>query len=198
MGYTALKNLYKFNGSVYYQAISDLIMWDEGLVSDSLSLYSFENYGDGTLYGAEFNVKVSPMVNWELTLGVNPFRYDVYTENNDHEYYEGAVFRVVNTIDLDRIGKLEINGSYHSPHSLSNGSIWPDGKVNLDLALQKAFLSEKLMVTLKMTDALNKDHYRRSIREFDQQLNVESDIVTYRKPDQPTIYLAVQYKFGNI
>jgi hypothetical protein len=104
----------------------------------------------------------------------------------------------VNTIDLDRIGKLEINGSYHSPHSLSNGSIWPDGKVNLDLALQKAFLSEKLMVTLKMTDALNKDHYRRSIREFDQQLNVESDIVTYRKPDQPTIYLAVQYKFGDI
>ncbi|MDP6533209.1 MAG: TonB-dependent receptor [Candidatus Marinimicrobia bacterium] len=198
MGYTALKNLYKFNGSVYYQAISDLIMWDEGLVSDSLSLYSFENYGDGTLYGAEFNVKVSPMVNWEVTLGVNPFRYDVYTENNDHEYYEGAVFRVVNTINFVRIGKIELNGSYHSPHSLSTGSIWPNGKVNLDLALQRSFLSEKLMLTVKVTDAFNKDHYERSIRGFDKQINLKSDINTYRKYDEPTIYLAVQYKFGDI
>ena len=44
----------------------------------------------------------------------------------------------------------------------------------------------------------NKDHYERSIREFDHRLNIESDIDTFRKQDEPTIYLAIQYKFGNI
>jgi len=198
IGYAALKSKYKFNSSIYYHKITDLILWDEGLVSDSLSLYTYENYGNGSLVGTEINVKASPVTNWEMSVSVNPFRYDVYTDNNDHEFYQGIVCRVVNTIDFKRIGKIELNGAYHSPHSLSNGSIWPNGKTNLDLAFQKAFFSEKLILTVKVTDALNKDHYERSIREFDHRLNIESDIDTFRKQDEPTIYLAIQYKFGNI
>jgi len=197
-GYSLLKSKYKFNSSIYYHKITDLILWDEGLVSDSLSLYTYENYGDGNLNGAEINVKVSPVTNWEISVSMNPFRYDVYTDNNDHEFYQGIVYRIINTIDFERIGKIELNGSYHSPHSLSNGSIWPNGKTNLDLAFQKTFFSEMLMLTVKVTDALNKNYYKRSIREFDHRLNIDSDIDTFRKQDKPTIYLAIQYKFGNI
>ena len=198
IGYSSINNKIKINTSVYYHSIHDLILWDEGLVSDSLSLYSFENYGNGTLVGAEFNIKIFPMSNWEMSLTVNPFRYDVYADNNESEFYKGTIWNVVKTLTLDRIGKIEMNGSYHSPHTLSTGSIWPNGKINLDFAIQQTFFSEKMTVTLKVTDALNKDHYERIINKFDQKLRVQSHIDTFRKQDDPTLYLAFQYKFGTI
>jgi hypothetical protein len=91
-----------------------------------------------------------------------------------------------------------MNGSYHSPHTLSNGSIWPNGKINLDFAIQQTFFSKKMTVTLKVTDALNKEHYERIINKFDQNFRVQSHIDTFRKQDDPTLYLAFQYRFGTI
>jgi len=55
-----------------------------------------------------------------------------------------------------------------------------------------------MTVTLKVTDALNKDRYERIINKFDQKLRVKSHIDTFRKQDDPTLYLAFQYKFGTI
>jgi outer membrane receptor protein involved in Fe transport len=198
IGYSSINNKIKINTSVYYHSIQDLILWDEGLVSDSLSLYSFGNYGNGTLVGAEFNIKFFPMSNWEMSLTANPFRYDIYADNNESEFYQGTIWNVVKTLTLDRIGKIEMNGSYHSPHTLSNGSIWPNGKINLDFAIQQTFFSKKMTVTLKVTDALNKEHYERIINKFDQNFRVQSHIDTFRKQDDPTLYLAFQYRFGTI
>ena len=105
---------------------------------------------------------------------------------------------MVNTVKHPQYGKIELNGSYHSPHLLSTGKIWPSGKFILDMAYQTSFFNEKMTVTLKVTDALDDEHYKRNISEFDKRLNVHSSINSYRRPDEPTIYLSVQYKFGDI
>ena len=197
-GYYTHTGRIKFDISLYHHSITDLIMWEEGLVSDSLSIYSFENYGDGKLVGSEFNVRYSPISSWDISLNGNPFRYDIYKPGGGNEYYKGSVWRMVNTVKHPQYGKIELNGSYHSPHLLSTGKIWPSGKFILDMAYQTSFFNEKMTVTLKVTDALDDEHYKRNISEFDKRLNVHSSINSYRRPDEPTIYLSVQYKFGDI
>ena len=197
-GYYTHTGRIKFDISLYHHSITDLIMWEEGLVSDSLSIYSFENYGDGKLVGSEFNVRYSPISSWDISLNGNPFRYDIYKPGGGNEYYKGSVWRMVNTVKHPQYGKIELNGSYHSPHLLSTGKIWPSGKFILDMAYQTSFFNEKMTVTLKVTDTLDDEHYKRNISEFDKRLNVHSSINSYRRPDEPTIYLSVQYKFGDI
>jgi hypothetical protein len=144
-------------------------------------------------------LKVSPLTFLDLTFSGNYYKSKIKnsTENYLNGNTSGGTIRGISMFKMPHGGNLEISGTYQPPKKITTGTIFPDGKITMDMAYQISLYDERLKLTCKIINILDSDTYKQNIIQTEDDGNIYS-IDSYRKYNNQTFYITIQYKFGNI
>ena len=181
LGYSRTSDVSKIDFTLYNHFITNITQWDESAI-DTLT---YRNAGNGNLNGGEMMLKYSPLTMWDITLTGNYYQSNI---SRDNEIYYGGLGRLISTYKFVNNGEFELSGTYHAPSKTSIGLEYPDGQYTIDLAYQVSLFDDRLKLTCKVIDIFDNNQY---VRESD-------NYTVYKKYDERTFYITMQYKFSSI
>ena len=189
ISYTLTKDKYKTDLSLYHHNIKNAIQW-----YDDDNEITYKNSGQGSLNGIDIMLKVSPLAFWDFTFTGNYYSSKIQgsTEDDLNGNTSGGIIRGLSMFKMPNGGNLELSSAYQLPKKITTGMVWPDGKFTFDMAYQISLFDDKLKLTCKAINIFDSDIYEQNITSNN------NEIQSYRKYDNRTFYITIQYKFGNI
>ena len=189
LSYSLTQDKCKTDLSLYHHNIKNVILWD-----DDIHTVTYDNSGKGSLNGVDIMLKVSARTFLDLTFTGNYYNSKISgsTEDDQKGSTSGGIIRGISMFKIPSGGDLEVSGTYQLPKEIITGTVWPDGKFTLDMAYQMSLFDDRLKLTCKAIDILDSDIY-----EYETINNGDIQINSYRKYDQRTFYMTIQYKFDS-
>jgi len=188
LSYALTQDKYKLDFSLYHHNINDVIQW----YNDNNEI-TYENSGQGSLNGIDIMLKVSPLTFWDFTFTGNYYSSKIHgsTEDDLNGNTSGGIIRGLSMFKMPNGGGLELSSTYQLPKKITTGMIWPDGKFTFDMAYQISLFDDQLKLTCKAINIFDSDIYEQNITSNDNEIH------SYRKYDNRTFYITIQYKFVN-
>ena len=178
-----ITQLYKksYSLALNYQLVKDVISELPILVEETATtIYTTGNVDDAQNFSATAMAPLKIMKNWDTnnTFILSYNKYNMFVDNiqlkNDQVFY---MFQTNHNILLPHNFKMEISGVYRSPQA--SGLYLVDTMWWLDAGLKKAFMEDKLEVSLNFNDIFGSYRLKFStdigdnINDFDQDFRTQ-------------------------
>ena len=193
ISYSLTKNKYKTDLSLYHHHIKDII---QGYYDINNNHVTYNNSGQGSLNGVDIMLKISPLTFWDFIFTSNYYSSKITggTDDNLNGNTSGGIIRGISMFKMPNGGDLELSSTQQLSKKNTAGTV--EGKFNLDMAYQISLYDDRLKLTCKAINILDNDIYDQNIEIIDN--NVVTNIQSYKKYNNRTFYITIQYKFGNI
>ncbi len=157
---------------------------------------TYNNSGQGSLNGVDIMLKISPLTFWDFIFTSNYYSSKITggTDDNLNGNTSGGIIRGISMFKMPNGGNLELSSTQQLSKKNTAGTL--EGKFNLDMAYQISLYDDRLKLTCKAINILDNDIYDQNIEIIDN--NVVTNIQSYKKYNNRTFYITIQYKFGNI
>lgn len=175
--------------SIYFQYNNNLIQQLKRFNANGTSFTQPQNLSFGATYGAEFNWKYFISKTWDVNFNVNA--YNILLETDDLQTTRngfGGFAKLISNYKFMQKWDIQLATNYFAPTAITQGFIRAYG--NIDVAIKRNFLQNKLTLTLAGNDIFNNN----------QQLSVFNTIPIYyqtnfRKNQTQQISIGAQYRF---
>jgi iron complex outermembrane recepter protein len=176
-------------GSIYYQYNCNLIQQLKRFNANGTSFSQPQNLAFGATYGAEINWKNNILKNWDYNINVNAFNLllnanEIVGVRNGY----GGFAKLITNYKFKNNLDLQLSANYFTRTTITQGYIKPYG--NVDIAIKRNFLANKLTLTLNANDIFNTT----------QTVSIYNTLPAYfqynfRKNQTQQISIGAQYKF---
>ena len=189
VSYTLTQDQYKTYMSLYHHNIKNVIQW-----YDDNNEITYKNTGHGSLNGIDIMLQVSPLAFWDFTFTGNYYSSKIHGSSEDdlNGNTSGGIIRGLSMFKIPNGGNLELSSTYQLPKKITTGMVWPDGKFTFDMAYQISLYDDQLKLTCKAINIFDSDIYEQNITSNNNEIH------SYRKYDNRSLFITLQYKFGNI
>lgn len=190
--------MYQFNQTVYntlafYHTPNYLLTLNYQDDSSRLLINTIMNIKGANLYAYNLFIQKQIKPWWNFTLSGLTYFQDYFGKINEtgfYSHYIGFEGSINNDIILPGKFKLQVSGFYNSPqvYGLRNyKNVW-----ELDLAIQKKFLKDRLSISLSVFDIFQGNYYRYTTK-FQSQ---DQSFVYHR--DTRRVAITASFKFGKV
>ncbi|MDO4186864.1 MAG: outer membrane beta-barrel family protein [Bacteroidales bacterium] len=174
----------------FYRHRKDVVDWVREAYEPGVTLDRNVNAGRQIERGLEFSGVLKATSWYTTTLNGSLYNYDFKAQHVGCTDADGIGFQLgwINAISLGANSKMQLDGHYIGPKSLSQGE--EHGYVYFDLAFRQTFAKGKLSLSAVASDIFHTAKYYN--RRSTPTLNSE----TWVRPKYPKITVALSYSFN--
>ncbi len=145
--------------STFYRYRKDVVLWTESVLDDK-QLFRYENAGTNNSYGLEATAKYKVTSFWDSRLTANYYFTKIAQHNvvTWDETYNSTI-QVKNTFQINKKITADVSYLYLPKRQSAFNFVKP--RKRLDLSVRGKFISNKLLVNLRLVDVFNSYKFKR-------------------------------------